>query len=148
MKSEEEIKKKIEAMKKRGYQSHEFGNYIEEEKCFSFADGLEWVLQDKPMRSEDIEQEFFRVFGIDEQCICPYLPAITAEKLLRLICICSSYVQHVEFSDDDDYTMLYEINAENIDDLKEEILQDCIGYAKVNQEFKYQIQQLFKRDNQ
>lgn len=46
MKSKDEIKKKIEAMKKRGYQSHEFGNYIEEEKCFSFADGLEWVLQE------------------------------------------------------------------------------------------------------
>lgn len=46
MRSEEEIRDKIKAMKKRGYQSHEFGNYIEEEKCFSFADGLEWVLQE------------------------------------------------------------------------------------------------------
>lgn len=46
MRSEDEIKKKIEAMKKRGHQSHEFGNYLEEEKCFSFVDGLEWVLQE------------------------------------------------------------------------------------------------------
>lgn len=46
MRGEDEIKKKIEAMKKRGCQSHEFGNYIEEEKCFSFADGLEWVLEE------------------------------------------------------------------------------------------------------
>ena len=66
--------------------------------------------------TSELEQEFFRVFGIDEQCICPYFPEymengceicikyfqgkkdcneknrykypdITAEKLLQMICI-------------------------------------------------------------
>ena len=39
-------KKKIKAMKERGYQSYEFGNFIESEECFAFAEALKWVLED------------------------------------------------------------------------------------------------------
>ena len=65
-----------------------------------------------------------------------FYPDIKAEKLLEMICICSSYVRELNYD--------YEINAKNIDNLKEEILQDCIDYAKESQKFKQQIQQLFK----
>lgn len=46
MKTEEEIKDKIKAMKERGYQTYEFGNYLESETCFAFAEALEWVLKE------------------------------------------------------------------------------------------------------
>jgi hypothetical protein len=46
VKTKEEIKNKIKAMKERGYQSYEFGNYLESETCFAFAEALEWVLEE------------------------------------------------------------------------------------------------------
>ena len=104
-----------------------------------------------------IEQHFFEVFGVEPSVYSLWdsketqiknfksyevYPEITDHKLLKMICTCSSYIQHLDF--DDDYTMLYEINAKNIEDLKKEILEDCIDYAKENQEFKQLIKQLFK----
>ena len=105
-----------------------------------------------------MEEEFFKTFGIepftccDEGCktigftkncdLCPYnkrqYPRMDNYIFLKLICICSSYIQYF----DDEHTMLYEIKAKNINDLKKEILEDCIDYAEKNQEFKQQIQQL------
>ena len=110
----------------------------------------------------ELEQKFYDTFGIepftccDEGCKtiglaknceqCPYnkrqYPRLDNYIFLKLICICSSYVQNLDF--DNDYIMLYEIGAKNIDDLKKEILEDCIDYAKANQEVKHQIQQLFR----
>lgn len=97
----------------------------------------------------ELEQKFYDIFGIEKikdfnYCnggiveYCLKYPEITAEKLLQMICICSSYVRELNYD--------YEINAKNIDDLKKEILEDCIEYAKENQEFKHQIQQLFKEE--
>ena len=112
--------------------------------------------------TSELEQEFFRVFGIDEQCICPYFPEymengceicikyfqgkkdcneknrykypdITAEKLLQMICILSAYNYIFE-----------DLKADNIEQLKEEIIKLFFDYPFIAEEEKTNIQQLFK----
>lgn len=115
----------------------------------------------------ELEQEFFRVFGIDEQCICPYFPEymengceicikyfqgkkdcneknrykypeITAEKLLEMICVLNKEAIY-GYSDWGGSFVI----GETIEELKESLLTDCIrNKSKV---FK-QIQQLFKEE--
>ena len=111
----------------------------------------------------ELEQEFFKVFGIDEQCICPYFPEymengceicikyfqgkkdcneknrykypdITAEKLLEMIIIrATNYKSGTVIELEPD---------SNIEDLKYEVLRHFIKYR--GNFDKHQIQQLFK----
>ena len=110
----------------------------------------------------ELEQEFFKVFGVESKQLkicrninhCPNkykicndkcknwhvtredYPEITDRKLLEMICVLSQW-------DADNY---YQILANNIRDLKNEILNDCINFKQKlkNKYFDAQIQQLFK----
>lgn len=112
---------------------------------------------------DDLITHFFRVFEIDEQCICPYFPEymengceicikyfqgekdcnkknrykypdITTEKLLEMICICNStYING--------YTNYFTATGKTKEELKEEILKKCIVLSK---DIKNKIQQLFE----
>lgn len=95
----------------------------------------------------ELEQEFFKVFGIEpkklfsaRQGINPdavIYPEITAEKLLEMICICNStYING--------YTNYFMATGKTKEELKEEILKKCITLSK---DIKNKIQQLFKEDN-
>ena len=107
----------------------------------------------------EIEEKFMITFGIKPNgqrcrdyscCVCNKYktctkgkyPEITDKILLKLICICSSYTQHIIF---DDIPCLYEITAKNIEDLKNEILEDCINFAERNikKDFVIQVQSSF-----
>ena len=82
----------------------------------------------------ELEQKFYDTFGIKpkklfsaRQGINPnavIYPEITAEKLLKMICICSSYVQNFNYGDNYVHDFL-ELSATNIQDLKEEVLKKC-----------------------
>jgi hypothetical protein len=106
-----------------------------------------------------LEQEFFSVFGIEKECATEYsihcadvencqqckelkYPEITAEKLLEMICILNE-------------TSCEVLASENIEDLKNEILETCIkvyntpiltsdGDEYENTAIYDKIQQLFK----
>ena len=102
----------------------------------------------------ELEQEFFRMFGIKPKRQCyysdthcknncnkdcvnfymkPKYPEITAEKLLEMICICNStYING--------YTNYFMATGKTKEVLKEEILKKCITLSK---DIKNQIQQLF-----
>ena len=95
----------------------------------------------------DIEQHFFKVFGIEKRCLYPKLckykgqcectcahytyPEITDRKLLEMICI----LVKTQTS--------YPINKSNIKDIKDEVLQRCVNLKSY---IKHQIQQLFKEE--
>lgn len=109
--------------------------------------------------TSELEQEFFRVFGIEPEeeqyclweCKIPelehvpckkecqyqrhniYYPEITNSVLLELICIMRTY-------------RLTEIYREvpSVDKLKEDILKWFINQSVINEKIKHQIQQLFK----
>ena len=113
--------------------------------------------------TSELEQEFFKAFEIDEQCICPYFPEymengceicikyfqgkkdcneknqykypeITTEKLLPMICILNKhYAENFQCA-----TMLV---GDTIEKIKECVLKDCIEQS---QHIKTEIQQLFK----
>ena len=119
----------------------------------------------------ELEEQFFKTFGINKQCMCPYFPEykengceicikyfqgkkdcndknqynypnITSAKLLEMICI----ILNAEG--------LLTINTEgNIEDIKEFVLRFLIGkvnknnpycHYKTKNKIKQQIQQLFK----
>ena len=103
----------------------------------------------------ELEEQFFKVFGIEPIPIKTYgywlikgsiaendkgekvvYPEITDRKLLEMICVLSQW-------DADNY---YQILANNMQDLKNEILNDCINFKQKlkNKYFDAQIQQLFK----
>ena len=97
----------------------------------------------------ELEQEFFDTFGIENRFIIQthekLYPEITAEKLLELICILNETACEV-------------LAAENIDDLKNEILETCIkvyntpiltsdGDEYDNYAIYDKIQQLFNEDD-
>lgn len=113
----------------------------------------------------ELEQKFFKVFEIDEQCVCPYFPEymengceicikyfqgkkdcneknqykypeITAEKLLEMIII-----RAINYKSG---TVIELEPDSNIEDLKYEVLRHFIDYRGYFN--KYQIQQLFKGD--
>ena len=67
----------------------------------------------------DIEQEFFKVFGIESKELeypdnFEYYPEITAEKLLELVCVLNKFTG---------YTSLLE---DEYSEIKEEILRDAL----------------------
>ena len=103
----------------------------------------------------ELEEEFFKLFGVEPIPIKNYgfwlikgsitendkgekvvYPEITDHKLLEMICVLSQW-------DADNY---YQILANNIRDLKNEILNDCINFKQKlkNKYFDAQVQQLFK----
>ena len=101
--------------------------------------------------TSELEQEFFRVFGIepeytyighypltDENGIIqpPKYPEITAERLLEMICIYNSTYTN-------GYTNYSLLNERNVEKLKEQILKNCLI---VRDDIKLQIQQLFKEE--
>ena len=98
----------------------------------------------------ELEEQFFKTFGIEQKrktrplydgykifWFEPY-PEITDRKLLEMICILSQW-------DADNY---YQILANNMQDLKNEILNDCTNFKQKlkNKYFDTQIQQLFKEE--
>lgn len=97
----------------------------------------------------ELEQEFFRVFGIEpkklfsaRQGINPdavIYPEITVEKLLQMICIWNYIVPGIDDC----------IIPVDYLELKSVVLDTMIRYSEIRYEFdinalKYQIQQLFK----
>ena len=107
------------------------------------------------MRSE-LEQEFYDTFGIEKIENLNYTekgfiehtynyPEITAEKLLQMVCIMN---ENELYGLPNDYNFAMQ-----------QILHNCIFFVKCGcdcaseteegvQNFKQQIQQLFKKDNQ
>lgn len=105
--------------------------------------------------TSELEQEFYDTFGIEEKENLNYTekgfiehtynyPEITTEKLLEMICILNE-------------TSCEVLSAENIEDLKNEILETCIkvyntpiitsdGNEYENNAIYDKIQQLFKED--
>ena len=88
----------------------------------------------------ELEQEFFDTFGIENRFIIQthekLYPEITAEKLLELICILSAYNYIFE-----------DLKADNIEQLKEEIIKLFLDYPSIIEEEKTNIQQLFNEDD-
>lgn len=101
----------------------------------------------------ELEQEFFKVFGIepeytyighypltDENGIIqpPKYPEITAEKLLQMICI-NSYFCGVDF---------HHLWVKNPDEIKAIILDEIVRWYQQkkygHEKCKHQIQQLFE----
>ena len=85
--------------------------------------------------TNELEKQFFDTFGIE-----PYLeigmityPEITDRILLELICIMSSFGCG--------HHHCYRLWADNVKELKENILKDCV---QSQQEIKHQVQKLFK----
>lgn len=109
--------------------------------------------------TSELEQQFFRVFGIEKKCnretlkFCvgdldcntcksPFYPKITAEKLLVLLCIVI-----------DEYNRngrTFYLDSTNVKELKEEILDALMGCIDATCDLfeteVNQIQQLFKED--
>lgn len=109
----------------------------------------------------ELEQEFFNVFGIEPEedrfclweCKIPelenvpcqrkckyqrhdiYYPEITDRKLLEMICILSAYNYIFE-----------DLKADDIEQLKEEIIKLFFDYPLIAEEEKANIQQLFKEE--
>ena len=100
----------------------------------------------------ELEQEFFKVFGIEPIPIKSYgywlikgsiaendkgekvvYPEISDRKLLEMICILSAYNYIFE-----------DLKADNIEQLKEEIIKLFFDYPLIAEEEKTKIQQLFK----
>ena len=92
-----------------------------------------------------LEQEFYDTFGIEKQkyYACQNenykdvfevrYPEITDRKLLEMICILSAYNYIFE-----------DLKADNIEQLKEEIIKLFLDYPLIIEEEKTNIQQLFK----
>jgi hypothetical protein len=130
--------------------------YNKNEKCVPYEQ-----LAETPQQTiTRLEQEFFRVFGLEPFCDLPCnkrgvectdntycgnkYPDITSEKLLKMICILNETACEV-------------LAAENIEDLKNEILETCIkvyntpiltsdGDEYDNYAIYDKIQQLFKEE--
>jgi len=99
----------------------------------------------------ELEQEFFKVFEIEKKCQCKNFlnyadcfrihteceeysyPEITDRKLLEMICILSAYNYIFE-----------DLKADDIEQLKEEIIKLFFDYPLIAEEEKTNIQQLFK----
>ena len=100
----------------------------------------------------ELEQEFFKVFGIEPIPIKSYgywlikgsiaendkgekvvYPEISDRKLLEMICILSAYNYIFE-----------DLKADDIEQLKEEIIKLFFDYPLIAEEEKTKIQQLFK----
>ncbi len=94
-----------------------------------------------------IEEEFFKAFGIEKRCIeknptycCDYencdecrglgYPSITAERLLKLICIHTSWCEP-------------RLCSHNINELKEQVLSDLMIDAWY-EELKQEVQAVFE----
>lgn len=119
----------------------------------------------------ELEQKFFKVFEIDEQCVCPYFPEymengceicikyfqgkkdcneknqyrypeITAEKLLQLLCIVINEYNRNGHT--------FYLDSTNVKELKEEILDALMGCIDTTCDLfeteVRQIQQLFKEE--
>lgn len=113
----------------------------------------------------NIEQEFYKVFGINKQCMCPYFPeykesgceicikyfqgkkdcndknqyrypSITSGKLLEMICVLNKEAVY-GYSDWGGNFVI----GETVEELKESILTDCIRNKR---KVYNQVQQLFK----
>ena len=106
----------------------------------------------------EVEKHFFNIFGIDPigcndnqnctgtldciECSNVKYPEITDRILLELICILSEWRQYC----DSDYV----IKAINIDNLKEDILKDCLHmsnwyeFKKCGKDIKHQVRTLFE----
>ena len=111
----------------------------------------------------EIEKTFFDTLGIEQKCQntfinpskCPFIesreccdcvsfeyPQISDRILLELICILSEWRQYC----DSDYV----IKAINIDNLKEDILKDCLymsnwyEFKKCGKDIKHQVRTLFE----
>ena len=116
----------------------------------------------------DLTEEFFRVFGIETECHNPivYLsgdkkckdvcqnceqykyPKITIEKLIQIFLLLNQWY---------DWRYGVDIEAENVEDFKKEVLQKCIdtydkgwvaydGFEPKNTGLYEGIQQLFKEE--
>ena len=106
------------------------------------------------MNNTEIEQEFFKVFGIKPKKIptqpgwCPDVindyPDISSEKLLQMICIIN------EFISISNWKQLKYISTFEIETLKENILKDLIYVLNnecndiIRNQLKQQVQQIFK----
>ena len=107
--------------------------------------------------TDKIEQEFFECYGVESLCKkrrkqlscnpgeirCENClkngnkyPQITSDKLLKIICILSKYIQDNNDNDEGNIE-LYEIGSTNIEQLKEEVLIDCIDYVREIEFEKY-----------
>ncbi|MBQ3421652.1 MAG: hypothetical protein IJH34_08265 [Romboutsia sp.] len=98
--------------------------------------------------TSELEEQFYKTFDIEKQYRTfeddygkyqtheKLYPDITAEKLLEMICVLSQW-------DEDN---CYQILTNNVQDLKNEILNDCLIFKQKlkNKYFDVQIQQLFK----
>jgi hypothetical protein len=97
----------------------------------------------------ELEQEFFKVFGIEPMIYSLWdsketqiknfksyvvYPEITDRKLLEMICIYNSTYTN-------GYTNYSLLNERTVEKLKEQILKNCLI---VRNDIKHQIQQLFK----
>ena len=105
--------------------------------------------------TDKLEKQFFDTFGIEKrktnkiyipstsECIGYDLeyPQITDRILLELICIVNTYLDEGFW-------------AENLTELKEEVLNNCLlvvnttdyGVAGYEEKFKHQVQALFEED--
>lgn len=102
----------------------------------------------------ELEQEFFKVFGIEPTVYSTWdsketqiknfnsyevYPEVTDHRLLQMICLLAQYrMNEAEF---------YKIKTSSIVMLKNYVLGDCIDilrYLSYKEDFKHQIQQLFK----
>jgi hypothetical protein len=93
----------------------------------------------------ELEQKFYDTFEIEKRYIIleddygqfqtheKLYPRITAEKLLEMICIYNSTYTN-------GYTNYFILNKRNVEELKEQILKNCL---MVRDDVKSQIQQLF-----
>ena len=101
----------------------------------------------------EIEEQFFKVFGIEEQCICPYFqgkkdcneknrykyPEITDRKLLEMICIMNKHIhKHDEYA-------LCPVAGENLEEVKNYMLRLFnVNQPLLEKNFIQEIRQLFK----
>lgn len=105
--------------------------------------------------TNELEKQFFDTFGIERLCdksiykLCvgaldcqtckyPYYPQITDRKLLELICILSRW--HLDEREP------YEITSINIEQLKNQILNNSLYIAKYAKA-KHQVRALFGEGN-
>lgn len=102
----------------------------------------------------DIEQQFFKVFGINKRCchdnykhqkeVCHRIPEqcqdyqypeITDRVLLELICLLSQY-----------FYLFEDLHVKTVSELKDCVLQKCITTIIDDTDEIQQIQQLFKEE--
>lgn len=112
-------------------------NYIVKHIGQTYVCGKEGILENKHLfeRRNTYVCKVFKTY-----------PQITSDKLLKIICILSKYIQTTNY--DEDYIELYEISSTNIEKLKEEVLIDCIEYAKENdfEKYKNEIKEIIEND--